>query len=309
MNLYNLAFSQKNLETEFQNFIQRKNIVKGFQTHKVELPYEGSILVKEGDVVTSGTVIGENLFDPPKVYVISLFDKTYLRLNPDNIEKSLKIKEGQEVKYGQRIAEVGSRRLIDEIQFQHFYFDSPVRGRVEKINFDSGTIIMREIQDYSAKPKTINIAKKLNIKPKLITRYLKKNLGDFVFAGDILASRVIDVQDGKHPMLVSVPTTGTIKKIDTEKGTVTIQYDKEPYLRYAGVYGKIAEIEPGHSATISYGGLTLKGIIGFGNEAWGKLKYLKEHKDILQCNENTHIFAWIQSDCGMTASMEPQYFL
>ena len=286
MNLYNLAFSQKNLETEFQNFIQRKNIVKGFQTHKVELPYEGSILVKEGDAVTSGTVIGENLFDPPKVYVISLFDKTYLRLNPDNIEKSLRIKEGQEVKYGQRIAEVGSRRLIDEIQFQHFYFDSPVRGRVEKINFDSGTIIMREIQDYSAKPKTINIAKKLNIKPKLITRYLKKNLGDFVFAGDILASRVIDVQDGKHPMLVSVPTTGTIKKIDTEKGTVTIQYDKEPYLRYAGVYGKIAEIEPGHSATISFEGSTLKGIIGFGNEAWGRLKYLKEHKDILQCNEN-----------------------
>jgi hypothetical protein len=84
------------------------------------------------------------------------------------------------VKYGQRIAEIGDKTFLKELQFQHFYFDSPVRGRVEKINFDSGTIIMREIQDYSTKPVTLNVAKKLNIKPKMITRYMKKSLNDFV---------------------------------------------------------------------------------------------------------------------------------
>ncbi|MCK4312834.1 MAG: glutamate mutase L, partial [Candidatus Cloacimonetes bacterium] len=286
LNLYKFKKDPKPIEPSFQSFIQKKPIEKGKQTHKVELPYKGSILVKEGELVTPDTVIGENLYDPPRVYVISLFDKTYLHLNPENIEKSLRIKEGQGVKYGQRIAEIGSRRFIDEIQFQHYYFDSPVRGRVEKINYDSGTIIMREIQDYSAKPKTINVAKKLNIKPKLIPRYMKKNLGDFVYAGDLLAVRMIDLPDGSHPMLVSVPTTGTIKEINTETGTVTIQYDKDPYHCYAGIKGKITEIELGYSATISYEGSTLMGIIGFGNEAWGKLKYLEDVKNIGNCDKN-----------------------
>ena len=49
---------------------------------------------------------------------------------------------------------------------------------------------MREIQDYSYKPKTINVAKKLNVKPKNIMGYLKKGLNDFVYAGDLIASKI-----------------------------------------------------------------------------------------------------------------------
>ncbi len=285
LSLYKFTKNPKPIEPGFKSFIQKKPIERGIQTHKAELPYKGNILVKEGDSVTSDTIVGENRYDPPKVYVISLFDKTYLHLNSDNIKKSLKIKEGEEVRFGQRIAEIGDRTFIQEIQFQHYYFESPVRGKVEKINYDSGTIIMREIQDYSTKPKTVNIAKKLNIKPKMITRYMKKNIGDFVYAGESLAVRMIDIQGGKHPMMVPVPTTGTIKKIDSEKGIVTIQYDKDPYLRYAGIKGKINEIEPGYSAIISYEGSTLMGIIGFGSEAWGNLKNLEDSKYIEGCNE------------------------
>lgn len=283
--LYKLGKKQKKLCQDFAAFTQNKKIETGIQNHKVTLPYAGSINVKVGDKVETDTIIGENLFDPPRVYVVTLYDKTYLNLNPDNLEKSLRIKEGDEVKYGQRILEIGNRTLIDEFRFQHYYFDSPVRGRVEKINIDSGTIIMREIQDYSYKPKKINVAKKLNVKPKNMMSYMKKSLNDFVYAGDLLASKIVDVGESKHPSLVQAPNTGTIKEINKETGFVTVQYDRDPYERYAGIKGKVLEVEEGYSATIEFTGSTLNGIIGFGNEAWGKLKFIASKQEIVQCGQ------------------------
>ena len=273
------------IEESFTSFIQQKPIISGIQEHKVSLPYEGNILVEVGDEVNNETIIGENLFDPPRVYVISLFNKTYLHLNSENIGKSLLIKEGDEVKFGQRIVEIGDRSFMQELQFQHFYFDAPVRGKVEKINLDSGTIIMREIQDYSTKPKQINVAKKLVVQPKQIKSYMKKSVGDFVYAGDSIASRIFD-KSVALPSIISSPTTGTIKEVDLETGIVTIQYDKDPYLLNAGIKGKIVRIEERTSATISYNGLTLKGIIGFGTEASGKLKFIENISEIEKCKED-----------------------
>ncbi len=268
------------LESDFLDFTQQKKIISGQQTHLVELPYQGSIHVQIGQEVTADTVIGENLFDPPRVYVITLFDKSYLNLNSENLAESLRIKEGEEVKYGQRIAEIGRRTILDEFRFQHYYFDSPVRGKVEKINLDSGTIIMREIQDYSYKPITVNVAKTLNIKPQNMMPYMKKTLNDFVYAGDLIASKMIDLGEDKHPMLVTAPNTGTIREINRETGTVVIQYDRKPYQRPAGIEGKVTSVKAGYSATIGYHGFTLNGIIGFGQEAWGKLKLIEAKAEI-----------------------------
>ena len=273
------------IEESFTKFIKPKPIITGVQEHKISLPYEGNILVNVGDEVNCDTVIGENLFDPPRVYVLSLFDKTYLNLNSENIEKSLRIKEGEEVKFGQRIVEIGDRTLIQELKFQHYYFDAPVRGRVEKINLDSGTIIMREIQDYSTKPKKVNVAKRMDILPKQIKAYMKKNEGDFVYAGDTLASRIFD-KNVALPSFVPSPTTGTVKEVNMETGIVTVQYDKKPYLLKAGINGKVKKIDEKASAVISYNGITLKGVIGFGAEASGKLKVIAQPSQLDNCREN-----------------------
>ena len=283
LNLYDFEKKQQEIESSFQDFMAEKKIEQGSFVHKVELPYAGNILVSEGQEVTSETVIGENLYDPPKIYVISLFDKTYLHLNEENIKKSLLIKEGQVVKIGTRIAEIGDRSLIDELTFQHYFFESPIRGKAEKINYDSGTIVLREIQDYSTKPKIVNVAKKLNIPPKLIKRYMKKELNDFVYAGDLLASKIIDATGLTYPLIASAPTTGTIKEINTTTGKVTIQYDKDPYQKFAGISGKVSEITAGKSASISYEGCKLNGIIGFGSEANGKLHFIDNMEEIQKC--------------------------
>jgi uncharacterized protein (TIGR01319 family) len=291
MKLYNIDNEPAAIENDFLPFTQQKVIKNGVQEHLVELPYKGTMLVDIDQQVDADTFVGENLFDPPKVYVISLFDKTYLRLNQENIRASLRIEEGQEVKYGQRIAEIGNRSFIEEINFQHFNFDSPVRGEVEKINYDSGTVIMREIQDYSNKPKTIKVAKRLNMKPKNMMGYMKKGLNDFVYAGDVIASKIVDVRELKHAVIITAPTTGTITDIDREKGTVTIQYNRQPYRRTAGVTGKVVKKVEGHSVTIAYDGNTLNGIIGFGSENWGKLKFIESHYQLSECNsENIVVY-------------------
>jgi uncharacterized protein (TIGR01319 family) len=277
--------NKSSLEQDFAEYLQFNRFRNEQNSIKIELPYEGKIIVKPEDKVTPDTIIGENLYDPPKVYAITLFDKTYLHLNQENLKQSLLIKENEEVKYGQRIVEVGRGSFLEELQFQHYYFESPVRGKVEKINYDSGTIIMREIQDYSSKPSKINIAKKLNIQPKLVPRYLKKQLNDFVYAGEMLASRIIDVQGTGHPMLITAPKTGRICELDTEKGTIVIMYDKKPYRKLAGVFGTVTKIEPGRSATVSYTGKTLKGIIGFGAESWGKINYLEDISSYDNCRD------------------------
>lgn len=306
MKLFDFETKISDLAPDFMAFTQQKQIQSGKQTHLVQLPYAGNIKVEVGAEVEAETEIGVNLFDPPRVYVITLYDKSYLNLNPDNLEKSLRIKEGQEVKYGQRIAEIGSRTLIDEFRFQHYYFDSPVRGRVEKINIDSGTIIMREIQDYSYKPKKINVAQKLNVKPKSIISYLKKSLNDFVYAGDVIASKIIDVGESKHPMLVSAPNTGTITQINKETGFVTIQYDRKPYQRKAGIKGKVVSVEEKHSALIEFDGYSLNGIIGFGNEAWGKLKFLDKQSELSAATADDIIVYGDKIDLAFLRQVEQQ---
>ncbi len=274
-----LSSERNSISDAFAKVIPSKKIEKGDFDITLSLPYAGNILVKSGDLVTPETVLGENLFDPPKIYVISLFDKTYLRLNPEKLKESILIKKDEEVKYGQRIVEVGRKTILEELQFQHYYFESPVRGRVEKINFDSGTIIMREIQDYSTKPKKVNVAGKMSIKPKLAKRYLKKQVGEFVYAGDTLASRIVDTAGGEIPMIVSSPSTGTIKDYNNETGIMIIQYDKTPYQLFSGLTGQIKDIKDSISATISYTGSRLKGIIGFGSQKSGPLKMISNNSD------------------------------
>lgn len=283
LHLCDFGKEQQAIESSFCDFMEQKKIEKGLFEHEVELPYAGNILVTKGQEVSPEIVIGENLFDPPKIYVISLFDKSYLHLNQENIKKSLLIKEGETVKIGTRIAEIGDRSLIDELTFQHYYYESPIRGKVEKINYNSGTIVLREIQDYSTKPKVVNVAKKLNIPPKLIKRYMKKELNDFVYAGDLLASKIIDATGLTYPLIASAPTTGTITEINITTGKVTIQYDKDPYHKFAGISGKVSKIEPDRNASISFKGYKLSGIIGFGSEANGKLHFIEYKDEIRNC--------------------------
>jgi len=228
------------------------------------LPYKGDIFVKKGDEVEHGTVLGENRFDPPRLYMIDLnripgYDR---HLSPEEILSGLLIKEGDKVKLNSPLYKV-NRTGIKGFDFT---FHSTVRGRVTKIE-KNGIIILREIQDYDEKPHVIKIAKPLDIKPRHIRGYLKAGLDTFVEAGQVIAS---DMSKGKA-VTVKSPTSGVLKEIDTKKGTVTVQYDINPVKMYCHVSGTVSEILPDHMVRVKGRGTRLNGVIGFGGNNSGIL--------------------------------------
>ncbi len=230
-----------------------------------KLPYSGDILVKTGDEVVPEDIVAENRFGPPRLYIIDInrilgYED---RLTRDEFSEGLLVSEGDSIKIGQNIFQSHRGILGSKINTH-----SPVRGKITKIE-DSGIIILREIQDYDGKPKHINIAKELEIKPKHVPGYFKFKVGDFVEAGRILAS------DVKHGRLAQSPATGTIKNIDTETGIVTIQYDVSPTPLYAFARGTISDVRPNFEVKIRAKGIQLFGCVGFGGESSGELAVIE----------------------------------
>ncbi|MCD6328752.1 MAG: glutamate mutase L [Candidatus Cloacimonetes bacterium] len=299
------------LEDCFSSYLENKKIDEGTFTIKRELPYSGNIFVTKDEEVMPDTLIGENKYAPPKIYVLSLFTMDYLDLNPELMKKSMLVEEGDSVKFNQKIIEISDRGMISAFSGKVGEYRTPVRGKIEHINFETGTIILREIQDYSTKPFTVKIAKELKINPKHIKGYLKKREGDFVETYEPLASRL--EKDFSH--VIHAPTSGVITNIDTQKGTVTIQYKNEPYHIYANVSGKVINVEENLSATIQYTGSRLHGIIGFGGERTNNMLILhdpildnkvKYHDKIIICfNKITYDFIKICAEKDVAGVIAP----
>jgi len=223
------------------------------------LSFPGDILVSAGDKVTPDTIIAQNRFDPPLIYVVMLSVFLQTTITEELVLEGLLIREGDVVEMGDLIFHNKTNTtLFWNIDTAY----SPVRGLVESINYATGTIILREIQDYPLKPIEVNVAKQLDVLPKNLKWYLKVRVGDFVYAGATLA---------KSPQMdiIFSPHTGTIKEIDTTKGTVTIQYDKKPFEIFAQCFGSVEAVKEGHSADISVCASTLEGKIGFSVDRGG----------------------------------------
>ncbi len=250
-------------EVQFCSQIQMSpgDIVSGTYRFKRELPYEGEIFVRTGDQVAPDSLIGQNRFTPPRLYIVDMqrlvgYDH---ELSPDEIERGILVEVGDEVNIGQRMF-----RYQGMVLGGHYYCNSPVRGKVVQIE-PTGLVILREIQDHSLDPKVVEIAKYLHVKPKHIQNRLEFKVGDFVQKGEQL------VRGSGARLPISAPCTGTLKKIDTTHGNVVIQYDIKPIVLRAFVQGTVDVVENHLSAEIVGRGSILPGIIGFGPEASGEI--------------------------------------
>jgi len=277
---------------------------------KIELPYLGDIKVDISSVVKPQDIVAENLSDPPRLYVLTLFKKPFSAFNKENILESLQVKEGDQVKIGEKILIRKKLSVKEQMYGLSDHYASPVRGIIESINLNSGTIILHEIQDYSQKPVTVKISEKLGIKPKHIRGYLKVREGDFVYSGDLLAAIRLDranrtkseiadkinidkgselsdthADTSSHNSIIA-PATGSITEINIQKGTLSIVYDKNPLLHYAGVNGKIVHLLPQSEVHISYHGWKINGIVGFGRQAMGRLIYCQNLSDIAEPHQD-----------------------
>ena len=245
------------------------SIHKGIQTRVFSLPYAGKIYVSEGDKVNPDTLLGENLYDPPRIFILQIFRGRESHMSVEKFRKNLLVQVGTEVKSGQLIYKEDQSFLESIISTSAFNFHSPVRGKVEKIDWENCTLLLREIQDYSFEPYVINVSEKLGIRPAFIKGCLRKHKGDFVTTDELLAVKSWK----KHDQIVHSPVTGTLTEIDTQKGTITIQYIRKDLKLQSCLQARILHISRNRFIELEYEGLTISGSIGFGTMADGPVMW------------------------------------
>ncbi|MFO8145020.1 MAG: glutamate mutase L [Candidatus Syntrophosphaera sp.] len=248
-------------------------ITSGTWIKRVELPYSGDINFKPGARVQPDDVVAVNHYNPPRLYILNGFT-SFPGITPEEISRSLSVQAGDNLSIDQVYASVPKTVKVPHYNRAARNLHSPVRGRIEYIDPDTGLLVVSEIQDYSGKPVKVNYADKLMLKPKKAKRYLLRQEGDFVYQGELLAKRIERTSMGSPPVFVKSPSTGTVRKIDKDSGSITIIYDHDPMEFQANVHGEVTKVVPSQCIEISYEGTKLEGRIAFGRQCHGRFQML-----------------------------------
>ena len=169
LDLYNFNSNATFDELKSQKIIgSAKTYVRksGEFTKDIKLPYQGEILVSVNDELTAETIFGVNNHSFPKIFIISLAKLLGKHYGKVDIRKNILVKVGDLVKYNQKIVDIAH---------------SPVRGIIKTINYDTGSIVIRECQDYHERPIIVQVAKLLNKPIAIFKSKLKDQFGKFVF--------------------------------------------------------------------------------------------------------------------------------
>jgi hypothetical protein len=282
----------------------RSEIFEGEFEISRSLPYKGELLVSKGEKVHIETIIAQNLFNPPKIYMIDLRKQTGIeeKLTREDISSGLLIKKGDTIELDQPIfnCKIKSGTLP-------FTYNSNVCGEVVKID-DYGMVVVKEIQNYNGEPVSINVAEELNVRPKDLDRYMRYKEGSFVQKYQIIAHKTTgnsvrdilnsiiegrsDKKDhegegtGMH-FSVKSPSTGHIVSIDYKTGVVSIQFRSKPFRLRSFVNGEVTALHADMSADIKVIGSYAYCIIGFGGENFGILSFADKDFGITERHSGT----------------------
>ncbi|MCB5263793.1 MAG: glutamate mutase L [Candidatus Cloacimonadaceae bacterium] len=234
-------------------------------SYDVELPYNGDILKQSGDRVMPNEIVARNLYNPPRLFVVNT-NSANARIPETVLQSAIRVRTGDDIHFSEELREA----LPDYGLRQPHY--SPVRGRVEFIDFKSGLIVLSEIQKYSSKPVDINIGDKLGIAPKKARRYLTKHIGEFVYEGDSVARYMKTNQ----VRIASSPSTGQVVDFNPQTGVMTIQYNSKPTNYHAHVSGVVSKVEQDRAIRIMYRAKRLSAAIGWGSPIHGSLIWMAE---------------------------------
>lgn len=245
----------------------------------VELPYSGDINFQVGDRVRPDDVVAVNRYNPPRLFIVSGFQKIP-GLSPQQIAAALHVQVGESLDFDQNYA-----TLPPEVELPYYLRSarrliSPIAGKIEYIDPNTGIMVVSEIQDYSSKPVKVNYAEALGLSPKLAKRYLLRQLGDFVYRNELLAKRIERNAEGHGPQFVKAPSTGTVTAIDMERGILTLSYLHKPLEFPSHVQGTVTQTRANRSLAIAYEGTRLEGRIAFGRDCHGKLIVLQKRDEL-----------------------------
>lgn len=135
----------------------------------------------------------------------------------------------------------------------------------------SKSMIAETVEDEEE--SIIAISELLHINPRNISKYLKKNIGEEVEAGDLLAEKTSLLTSSS----IKSPAKGKIKNIDLAYGTMTLvthSLISKKRKIYSPVNGKVTHIDK-NGISLEVEGHQLKAVKGKGREVLGEICYIK----------------------------------
>lgn len=116
----------------------------------------------------------------------------------------------------------------------------------------------------------VNVARLLSVAPSELPRCMRKQPGEVVAAGDLLA-RSPGIF-GWFPAECAAPSAGTVETVSDVSGQVLIRGAPQAVELRAYLTGTIAEVVPGQGVTVEADVTLIQGIFGIGGEAYGPIR-------------------------------------
>ncbi len=126
-------------------------------------------------------------------------------------------------------------------------------------------------------PIPVRVAARLSIEPQYIHRYMLKQEGEAVDAGEPLA--LLTSFFGRSKEYVTAPRAGTVESVSPQSGIVVIREPSIPVSTVAYLAGIVAEIIPQEGAVIEAVAKVVFGTFGIGGERYGRLQVVSPNPE------------------------------
>jgi len=140
---------------------------------------------------------------------------------------------------------------------------------------DPDTVVART--ELPGPVTTVRVAERLGVEPRELTKYLLKQVGDKVQAGEVIAERKSFF--GLLTSRVTSPITGTIDFISEATGNIGIRHLPTPVEVTAYLRGLVVEVMPEEGAVVATRGVFVQGIFGLSGERHGQIALLTNSPD------------------------------
>ncbi len=140
---------------------------------------------------------------------------------------------------------------------------------------DPDTVVART--ELPGPVTTVRVAERLGVEPRELTKYLLKQVGDEVQAGEVIAERKSFF--GLFTSRVTSPITGTIDFISEATGNIGIRHLPTPVEVTAYLRGLVVEVLPEEGAVVATRGVFVQGIFGLSGERHGQIALLANSPD------------------------------
>lgn len=251
---------------------------KYIQVKKIQkvrrLPMEGEVLVKPGDRVEQDTVVAKISLKPGIPWVIPVARQ--IGVEPHRLETCMLVQVGDQVEQKQPIARADETGIYGRKEYE-----APIGGVVEDISYNSGRVVIREEFGKEEPPVSFDACFELKCKPRELSQYMLRHVGDEVKQGQIIAKK-----GSGHAYTTNTaraPISGKIAEVNEQTGYVTIARPFEEVVVKAYIKGTVVDVIPERGCVIETPAVVVNGIFGVGGETHGELLVaVPSHDSVLE---------------------------